>query len=144
MGAVALLGWRAVQTLDEQRCSAQETTFTRSLQDAIENNLVRGKTRTALFTLPCEADEVCFVPRPIVDNYASGSTTTSLPPSIANSIVSGEQTNVFVRRNGLYDPVSAFAIAAPIGGDDIVCFAGDSVEIRFQGTGQEVMVGAPQ
>lgn len=142
MGAIALIGWRAINTLDEQRCSAQEATFVKNLQSDLQNNLARGKTRTLAYTLPCEADRVCFVSRSAIDTQTF---TNPEYPSIEFSVQSGEQTNVFLRRNNLYEPVPGFSVAAPIGEltDDIACIDGDTIEIRMQGTGQAVVIGSP-
>ncbi len=147
MAAIALLGWRAVSTLGEQQCAAQETAFTHDLQEAFASNFARGKTRTHAFTLPCDADQVCFVSRSVIDAASAGvpSSISDVSPAISTSIESGEQTNVFLRRGGVYEPVSAFGFPAPVGEltDDILCFEGSDFEIRFQRTGPDVLVGNP-
>jgi hypothetical protein len=142
MGAIALIGWRAISTLEEQQCSAQEATFVKNLQQDLADNLARGKTRTLAYTLPCNADQVCFVSRSAIDTKTFSSTEY---PTVRYSVESGEQTNIFLRRESLYEPVPGFTVAAPIGelDNDIVCVEGDTIELRLQGTGQTVVVGTP-
>ncbi len=149
MAAIMLLGWKAVSTLQDQQCGAQEVSFVKDIQDALSSNLARGKTRTIPFTLPCGADEICFVAREVIDdtNHAARGTILGSRPSIGSSIKSGDQANVFLRKDGLYEPVAGFSNAGPIAMDaadeGIVCIEGDAIEITFTGTGQLVRVSKP-
>lgn len=155
VGAILLVGIRSLGVLNDNKCEAQETQFATELASSIEKNKKYGVSQEEQFTLPCDAQEICFISRDVTDQYPTTDESLNSAmrsrlriPLIADSIVTSNiPTNVFLQRNdGTYEAVDRFSAAAPIilpTDDPIRCFSGDPLRIRFRGQGQLVEVDTP-
>jgi hypothetical protein len=155
-----LLGYRAYGTLNEKKCAVQDTSFQTELQAKIESDRPRGTVRIETFTLPCDADEVCFVSRILTDQFdgtnpdATGTDFATDPLAsrhtvIAQSVLSGEDTNVFVHTQDGYRPLQQFQKAAAVvlpTGEAIRCISPEDsgvLRIKFNGQGMAVTPEKP-
>lgn len=152
VGAILLIGMRALTVLNTNRCEAQETQFATALASAIQKNKKYGVSATERFTLPCDAQQVCFVSRSVVDQYPNNVNTEAdlsllLPnPLIVSNIVGGDNTNVYLLlSDGTFQGVERFSVPAPIDLPETSpyrCIGSDPLTIRFKGAGQLVEVEA--
>ena len=154
MGGILLVGYRAIATLHDEQCAAQNADFASSLRSAIDRNRGAGTSRFQTFSLPCGASEVCFVSRSIVDDHSRPRDVLIVGQKgtagvIQASILSDDGTNVFVLKNNGYEPVSGFSESAPIDlgvnstTNDIqaiTCVSGSEVNLRFTGSGRTVSI----
>jgi hypothetical protein len=148
-GLILLLGFKAVQKLEENKCTVQETQFSTALASAMDKDKGWGISRTETFTLPCNAEAVCFVSRQSTNNnelYADSAVLTTYElqyGTIVESVHSGDDVNVFLKTSDGFERLERFEVAAPIDlpmDEPIRCFSGAPLKIKFQGKGQTVEV----
>jgi hypothetical protein len=155
VGAIMLIGLRAVTYFGDSKCAAQETKFATELASAFESNKKYGVSRVVQFNLPCDAEAVCFVSRHVVDAYPNAGLVDEAEllekvpvPIIASNIIVGDNTNVYLRlKDNTYKGLERFSASAPITLRDepgqtkpFICISGDPARIRFLGQGQLVEV----
>jgi len=156
-----LLGFKAVGVIENNKCTVQKTQFETDLAGSIDKDKDYGVDRVEQFTLPCGAQEACFVSIASATNHKIQGLSPSSNPldeskyeyqigtinrlysAIKTSIESGDETNVFIKTADGYQGLERFSVSAPIDlpiDDPIRCFSGDPLKIRFQGKGQTVQV----
>jgi len=144
VGGILLIGYRAIANLGEQQCRAQELDFSRSMERAFDTSLTRGLVRVHSFTLPCGTTELCLVERSAIDAQSASSWMQSAYPLIANSVNTGESASVWVLDNTGHRKIDSITRTLPIADFDaeqeLRCFSGSTVTLRFEGRGQTVYV----
>jgi hypothetical protein len=156
VASVLLIGYKALNNMQEQQCRAQELEFARDVEQAFDTGLDRGTVQTHTFTLPCGASEVCFVQRSAID---TGNTMGKIAQPqyriIASSVENKEPASIWVRGAEGYTKVDAFTRALPIAdfpttdpslglSEGLKCFLGDEVTVRFEGRGMSIWVRADE
>jgi hypothetical protein len=143
VGAIMLIGYRAIANLNEQQCAVQEREFVRDVSAAFESSMRRGSERSYTFSLPCGATQACFVARSALDTQQAES--SSADRAIITGIESGDTASVYVEdRKGFrkVDGLDSLPIAnfGEEGTGSVDCFSGDIISVRLIGRGLSVAV----
>ncbi|MGV8141382.1 MAG: hypothetical protein ACP5NW_02995 [Candidatus Woesearchaeota archaeon] len=96
IGGIALIGYRAVNTIISKSCDAERINFKGNIEDMIERYNSDGSVNKQSVKAPCEYDTLCFVDADRIHTPPSPLTGVCSNAMINDSVRSGVEQNIFV------------------------------------------------
>lgn len=108
IGGIALVGYKAIDTITTKVCQAEKATFNNDIESLIEGAISYGSVNKKSIKAPCgEYDTICFV---ATSEILNGPETRALncPESriIEDSVDNGIEQNIFVLSNKRTIPIA--------------------------------------
>jgi hypothetical protein len=134
IGAIAILGARAIMSMFSANCEAKSSDFERKMFSFVDQYSDLGTVKTDSVSVPCDAVEVCMI-------SASAMTPvfTDSDPVIDESVREGSY-NVFVK--GEFTTPVAKLDKIRTDGDSLKCFKvqNGAARLKFSGEGRTTLV----
>jgi hypothetical protein len=99
IGAIVLIGYKAIVTIPEKVCQAERATFKSDIEGLIEKYTSDGSVNPKTMRAPCDYDTICFVDATTVGD------ATALSQCDYPIIRDSKENNIFVISNKRVIPV---------------------------------------
>ena len=134
VGALVLLGYKAISTISSQSCEADLLKFKANLEKDFTSYERYGTVQHKDLFLPCDYSAICFT-----DVDAADVNSADVSPIIKDSVESGVDTSVFLQGSDGILPLADIdnvQVANPYA----LCLQGPSIKLKYEGQGQRVLV----
>jgi hypothetical protein len=98
VGAIALIGYKALTTISDKACQAEKASFKIDIENMIEKYTSDGSITPEKINAPCQYDTICFVDTSMIGN-ADNEFQCTENYLIWDSVNSGIRQNMFVISN---------------------------------------------
>ncbi len=145
IGAIALVGYKAINTLTTKACQAEKATFNNNMESMIESHNSYNSVETVNIKVPCDYETICFVDA-LVDPTGKCDDNTIIQNSIQSD--SGAKQNIFVTSKdrtipiGYSDLISIDPKTTINEDQNCLCIKqrNSKFYIKFKGTGSNTLI----
>ncbi len=142
IGVVALLGYKAINSLLKGSCELDRTAFEQEVPSLFSKYSAYGSLHNEDVELPCSYSEVCFVDASVYRN-ASSKVNPPADPKIREVLKSAEDNKVNIFLVGRFAEPAGYSPKVFVDNpDNYLCVKGRGgvARLRFKGLGKKTLV----